>query len=578
MIEIKEFSFWYPGVDSPALRNISLRIEDGETVLILGPSGCGKSTLLLSMNGVVPKLTGGKVKGRVFVDGSDTRITSVASLASTVGLILQDPESQLSNLYVYDEVAFGPENLVLDENEIITRTDDALHRSGLNTLKDRSVFALSGGQKQRVAIAASLAMLPRTMLLDNPTSNLDPVGAAGTYQAIIDLRQDDPDLTIVLADNRPDHIIDIVDRVIVMDQGRLISDGSPQEVFSMQGMQSIKEMGIFLPQLVDMAHCLHEKGYQIDSIPKNLEQALDVIHQLDIRLKSQITSPINQDQPKLPDEQPDVLNLHDIEFEYPTGVRAVNGVTFNIKKGEFLCLVGQNGSGKTTLAKLMVGLLNAAAGEITFLSRNIDEIPLRELIGKVGYVFQYPEHQFVAHNVFDEIAYSLRAMNIPDEEVERRVTQMLGIFSLEGVRDASPLQLSKGQKRRLSVATMLVTKPEVLILDEPMTGQDRKNIENLLSVLNELREQGTTIIDITHDMEHVATYADRVVGMSEGKVVFDGSPEDLFVNAEVLSQLSLEPPIIIPIIKQMRLSGIDLPLSVTTVSRFSQIISVAEVM
>lgn len=577
MIEITDFSFWYPGVDTPTLHDISLRIDDGETILILGPSGCGKSTLLLSMNGVVPQLTGGKVKGRVFVDGHDTRTTPVASLASTVGLILQDPESQLSNLYVYDEVAFGPENLVLTEDEIITRTDEALSRSGLSDLKERSVFALSGGQKQRVAIAASLAMLPRTMLLDNPTSNLDPVGAAETYQAIRELRVDDPGLTIILADNRPDHIIDIVDRVIVMDQGKLTFDDSPQEVFAERGKRIMRDMGIFLPQIVDLTLRLREKGYQIDPIPQNLEQALDVITGLEILTKPQLISTMEEDQQIFQSNQPDVLGLREVEFGYPNGVCAVNGVTLNIKKGEFLCLVGQNGSGKTTLAKLMVGLLKAAGGEITFLGCNIDEIPLHELIGKVGYVFQYPEHQFVAQNVFDEIAYSLRAMSIPGDEVERRVAEMMDIFSLQEVKSVSPLMLSKGQKRRLSVATMLVTKPDVLILDEPMTGQDQRNIESLLSTLNELREQGTTIIDITHDMEHVASYADRVVGMSEGKVVFDGSPVDLFVNLEVLDRLSLEPPLMVPLAEQMRRSGIFLPLSVNTVSRFSDHISEVEV-
>lgn len=568
MIEIKDFTFWYPGVDTPALDDISLTIDDGETVFILGPSGCGKSTLLLAMNGVVPLLTGGKVKGRVFVDGKDTRTTPVASLADTVGLILQDPESQLTNLYVFDEVAFGPENLVLPEEEIITRANTALARSGISELKDRSVFALSGGQKQRVAIAASLAMLPRIMLLDNPTSNLDPVGAVETYQTIRELRLDDPEMTIILADHRPDHIVNLANRIIVMDQGRILYDGTPQQVFEEEGDQLKHNLGIFLPQVVELSLGLKEKGFYINPIPLSLTEALDVIPKLNIDSVDGDIIASEKESYTQEEDQPQILDLRNVEYSYPNGVRAVNGITLNVSKGEFLCLVGQNGSGKTTLAKLMVGLLKASEGEIIFLEQKIDEIPLQDLVGKVGYVFQYPEHQFVERNVYDEIAYSLRAMKVPESEVKEHVIEMMDMFSLSHVQTISPLTLSKGQKRRLSVATMLVTRPKVLILDEPMTGQDHKNITNLLSILNDLRAQGTTIIDITHDMEHVASYADRVVGMSDGRVIFDGSPVDLFVNDEVLELLSLEAPASVKIVRKMRESQIMIPLSANTVDRF----------
>ena len=572
MIKIEEFSFWYPGVEDPALDNISLSINEGETVLIIGPSGCGKSTLLLSINGVVPSLTGGKVKGRVYLVGHDSLTTPVASLASNVGLIFQDPESQLTNLYVYDEVAFGPENLVLTEEDIIARADQALEKSGLSDLKERSVFALSGGQKQRVAIAASLAMLPKIILLDNPTSNLDPVGASETYRAIRELREDDPKKIIVLADHRPDHIVGIVERIIVMNEGKIITDGSPRKLFSLKGDYLKNELGIFLPQIVDLALQIREKGYLVNPIPLNFEEAVDVVSSVDIRLLPREEIKKDIDKANIPVDSEPILDLEDVRFSYPNGVCAVDGVSLKVKRGEFLCLVGQNGSGKTTLAKLMVGLLNASDGIINFLSKNLNEIPLRNLVGRVGYVFQYPEHQFVSHNVFDEIAFSPRAMNVGEDEVLLRTEKMLELFSLKDLRSTSPLLLSKGQKRRLSVATMLITKPEVIILDEPMTGQDQKNITNLLSILNEMRSEGTTIIDITHDMEHVASYADRVVGMAKGKVIFDGSPIDLFVNDTVLEKLSLEPPPIVGLAEVLRDRGKAIPLYVNTITRMMQII------
>jgi energy-coupling factor transport system ATP-binding protein len=577
MIEFVEFTYWYPNVAKPALESISLKIEDGETVLIIGPSGCGKSTLLLAVNAVVPQMTGGKVKGRVFVDGDDTRTTPVATLAATVGLILQDPESQLSNLYVFDEVAFGPENLVLPVQEIYERTNMALQKSGLSDLKDRSVFALSGGQKQRVAIAASLAMLPRTILLDNPTSNLDPLGAVETYRAIRELRQGNPEMTIILADHRPDHIIDIVDRIIVMDEGKIISDGSPRNVYSKNGRKINSELGIFLPQVVDLSLQLEEKGYPIDPIPLTLWEAEEQLSTLNLQVVDELgtgsLSSINRDYSK---NDAQVLELEDVHFSYPNNVHAVNGVTLNVNAGEFLCLVGQNGSGKTTLAKLMVGLLRASSGNINFLGRKIGEIPLRDLVGRVGYVFQYPEHQFVTHNVYDEIAFSLRALKKTESEVEQRTKEMLEMFSLQDAVNTSPLMLSKGQKRRLSVATMLVTYPEVLILDEPMTGQDQKNIKNLLATLNQMRSRGTTIIDITHDMEHVASYGDRVVGMDQGKVIFDGSPVDLFLDQKVLEKLSLEAPPIVELGKILRKTGKPLPKNANTIPRLMEYIHAVE--
>jgi len=576
MITINEFSFWYPGVDNPALDNVSLSINEGETVLIIGPSGCGKSTLLLSMNGVVPSLTGGKVKGRVFIDGHDTRTTPVASLAANVGLILQDPESQLTNLYVYDEVAFGPENLVLPEEDIIARTDQALEKSGLSDLKERSVFALSGGQKQRVAIAASLAMLPKIILLDNPTSNLDPVGAADTYRAIRELREDDPKKIIVLADHRPDHVISIVDRIIVMNEGKIITDGPPRKIFSQKGDYLKNELGIFLPQMVDLMLQIREKGYPVNPVPLSFEETAAVVSSLDVRILPGEGIKEGVDEAEKPSDAEPILDLEDVQFSYPNGVCAVDGVSLKIKQGEFLCLVGQNGSGKTTLAKLMVGLLNVSGGKIKFQNKHINEIPLRDLVGRVGYVFQYPEHQFVSHNVFDEIAFSPRAMNIDEKEVLLRTEKMLELFSLQDMRSASPLLLSKGQKRRLSVATMLITKPEVLILDEPMTGQDQKNITNLLMILNEMRAEGTTIIDITHDMEHVASYADRVVGMAKGKVIFDGSPIDLFVNYPALEKLYLESPPVVSLAEVLRDRGKAVPLCVNTITRMMQVIQERE--
>lgn len=566
MIEFKHFSFWYPEIASPVLDDINLSIADGEKVLVLGPSGCGKSTFLLAMNGVVPQLTGGNVKGRVFINHQDTRDTPVAQLASTVGLILQDPESQLTNLYVFDEVAFGPENLNLEKNEIIRRVDLSLDKAGMNAFRDCSVFALSGGQKQRVAIASAMAMLPNILLLDNPTSNLDPVGSSETYRTIHELANYREVSTIIMADHRPDEVIDLVDRLLVMDKGKIILDGSPREVFEKHGQYLRDELGIFLPQVADIGLRLRHSAWPLSRLPLTIQEAEGQLSEVNLQPKPAALS--LTDAPQKMDHPTDMIRIDHVKFAYPNGPLVVKGVSFDIHEGEFLCLVGKNGSGKTTLAKMVVGLLKPVEGSIYLSGKNIRELPLRNLIGSLGYVFQYPEHQFVTQNVFDEVAYSLRALKVNEEEVQKRVEEILKMFSLEELKTTPPLSLSKGQKRRLSVATMLVTRPMLLILDEPMTGQDQKHIVNLLAILNRLREEGTTIVEITHDMEHVASYADRVVGMSMGEMIFDGSPAELFSNQKLLDQLNLEAPSAVVLADYLRSQGLSIPNRITTADHF----------
>ncbi len=566
MIEFKDFCFWYPDIPTPALDNISLTIPDGQKVLILGPSGCGKSTFLLAINGVVPQLTGGNVKGRVYVDQMDIRHTPVAQLASSVGLILQDPESQLTNLYVFDEVAFGPENLNLPEEEIRQRVNLALEKVGIANLRDSSVFALSGGQKQRVAIAASLAMLPKIMLLDNPTSNLDPVGANETYVTIRELALHDNISTIILADHRPDEIIDMVDRLLIMHQGKIILDGKPRDILNEHCHFLKDELGIFLPQVAELGLGLKAAGWKIHPVPLTIQEAEDQLAKISFA-PSQVP-PTPHSGPGKEPSTAEVIRVEHVKYAYPHGPLVINDISLCIHQGEFVCLVGKNGSGKTTLAKMIVALLKPLSGAVYLDGADIRSILLRDLIGSVGYVFQYPEHQFVAQNVYDEVAFSLRAKQVPEDEVKQRVEEALELFSLQELHAASPLTLSKGQKRRLSVATMLVTRPRLLILDEPMTGQDQKNIHSLLAILNRLRQEGTTIIEITHDMDHVASYADRVIGMSSGKLVFDGKPSELFARTDLLEELSLEAPPPVLLANFLRTRGLTMPDTINTVDRF----------
>jgi energy-coupling factor transport system ATP-binding protein len=567
LLQAERLSYWYPAVgegqaapERAALADVSLSFGPGEVVLVVGPSGSGKSTLIQALIGVVPALTGGAVGGRVLLDGVPVLERGLAGVAATAGLVLQDPESQLTNLDVEGEVVFGPENLGLPREEIARRLDESLEAAGIAYLRDRFVYALSGGQKQRVAIAAGLAMRPRVLLLDSPTSNLDPLGSAETLQAIVRLWQEQRVELIVMAAHRVDDLLPYATRVVVLDGGRVRFDGTPDEVFGQHLVTLRDELGIFVPEVCELAVEARGLGGRM---PRTIAEAAALLKEahvapgradFDERVAGELPlgaihrAPTGSSAVGAQFFAPDngevipAVEVTDVHFAYTPERPVLQGVSLTVRPGELLALLGQNGTGKTTLAKNIAGLYRPSRGRIKLGGVDVTASTDHLRTGKVGYVFQYPDHQFVALTVDDELAYGPRARGVPEPEIAARIDTMLARFHLEAARDVPPYSLSMGEKRRLSVATMLILEPDVLILDEPTTGQDRQNTVALMSILRqEARERGMTVIQITHDMEQVAAYADRVVVMDGGQIVFDGEARGLFADEPLLLRCHLTP-------------------------------------
>lgn len=551
-IGVANLSFRYADAVRWALRDISFSVAAGETLLVLGPSGCGKSTLALCLNGLIPQQIEGELQGEVRIWGQPHSVQSSEVWKTSelwtgsrwVGEVFQDPETQIVMPRVDEEVAFGLENMGLPPDEMPGRITEALALVGLGDQPRAWVDSLSGGEKQRLALAAVLAMQPGILVLDEPTANLDPAAAHAFFQTLARLKAE-RGTTIVLIEHRLDAALPLVDRIVAMNQsGQIIAQGTTAEVFS--GRQAaLAEQGIWLPQTCLLTQSLARRGWPLAGCPLALDEVEASLRRL---LQDTVIHPHPNPLPMRERGRAPSLTQHgpavaiaDLSFAYPGNPPALRGVDLTIERGRFFALVGGNGSGKTTLAKHLVGLLRPAAGQVEILGRLARDQSRAELARQVGYVFQNPEHQFVTQRVADELAYSLRG-RWGKEEADQRVAELLRVFGLTGYEDANPFALSQGQKRRLSVATMLALRQPVLILDEPTFGQDQQSTAALMGILQTLHAEGVTIIFITHDMQLVAEYADHVAVMHEGRVICQGEPRALFQDAALLQQASLALP------------------------------------
>lgn len=540
LIDIAGATIKYVGRKDPALVNLTLSFQAGETVLLLGASGCGKSTLALALNGLIPHSMGATMSGRIVVDGLDTQQATVADLAQKVGIVFQDPEAQFVTLKVEDEIAFGLENLRRDPMAMRTAVDEALAAVNMPDAGEREVFKLSGGEKQRIALASLLAMEPSVLVFDEPTANLDPVGTRDVFALIAEYKGKRKH-TILLIEHKLDELMHLIDRVVVLGEcGALLADGSPRIVFDRHAT-ALREHGVWMPQVCLLAHALRARGVALDAFPVTLEDTAHLFSILDLRLPlANAPVTVGNRKPAIENRAPavEVRHLSCVR----AGRRVLDNVSLTVAQGEFIAIVGANGAGKTTLAQHLMGILHTPQGTVFIEGQDVNTISSRDLIERVGYVFQNPEHQFIADSVFDEVAYGLRVKGLPVSDVEAQTTTMLERFGLLRLAKANPFTLSHGQKRRLSVATMLAVGQHILILDEPTFGQDQRNAEALMRLLRDLHRDGRTIIVITHDMALVAEHAERVVVMNAGKLIFDGDVHDLFAQSELLREARLTPP------------------------------------
>jgi energy-coupling factor transporter ATP-binding protein EcfA2 len=522
LIRIRELSFSYNGADKPALSKINLTIEDGQFVLITGASGGGKSTLCRCFNGLVPHFYGGRIGGKAEVQGMDILTHPPRELATKVGMVFQDPENQLVTSDVEREIAFGLENLGYPKNLIARRIEEALDTAGIANLRFARNNELSGGEKQKVAIASVLALHPEILVLDEPTSELDPQSAEEVLR-LLERLNDELGLTVILIEQRLDRVVHLVDRILVMGGGEIIADGTPREVMG----GDIDGLGIGLPPVIRLMRKLQGKDPPLNGLPLTVK---DARLQLQKVLQGVKTAEFAGGGAKAET----VLNMDKLWFSY--GERAVlRNINLDIDRGEFIAIMGRNASGKTTLVKQFNGLLKPTRGRVRLEGVDTRKSTAAELSQKVGYVFQNPNDHLFADTVEDEIAFSLRNRGADEAEITRAVEQMLDEFELTRYRKSYPRNLSGGEKQRVALASVLAAEPEVIILDEPTRGMDYLLKKKLINYLDDYRRRGNTVIMVSHDVETVAECARRVVLLSEGRVVVVGNKREVLAKALLFS-------------------------------------------
>lgn len=525
MIKVENFSFYYSDSEKPALQDVNLSIQDGEFILITGPSGSGKSSLCRCFNGLIPNFYGGKLEGRVEVQGLNIKDHPTSELAGKVGMVFQDPENQLVSTDIEREIAFGLENLGTPKSTIVKRIEESLDIVGIPHLRHVNLQELSGGEKQKIAIASVLALHPEILVLDEPTSQLDPKGAEDVL-TIIERLNDELGITVILIEHRLDRVIHLIDRLIIMHEGRIMADGNPREVLR---KEQIQKTGIGIPPIIKLAQHLQAQKGEIGKLPLTVKEARIMLDGFLRNPSKSISLDGKQYQSKK------AIEVENLYYVYPAGSTALKNVSLTIYEGEFVAILGRNASGKTTLVKHFNGLLKPTKGKVTVRGINTLEATTAELAKKVGYLFQNPNDHLFADTVEEEIAFTTEHLNLTEREAELKVKLALEKFNLSEIKDQYPRSLSGGEKQRVALASVTVRDPKILILDEPTRGMEYGLKKELMNFLNEYRREGNTIVLVTHDIETVAEHADRVILLSEGKVIADGTTRDVLSEALLFS-------------------------------------------
>ncbi|MDQ0199721.1 ABC transporter ATP-binding protein [Neobacillus ginsengisoli] len=567
IIQLKNVTYTYEDEIEPVLKNLSLEIFEGEFVLLVGPSGSGKSTICQTFNGIIPNVLEGEIEGEIIVDSKDVLKLELKDLATSMGLVFQDPDAQLCNIYVEDEIAFAPENLKVDPNEIRLRIKDSLEKVGMQGFEARKVFELSGGQKQKVGIASVLSMKPKILVLDNATANLDPQATKDIFD-LLQLLHTEYGHTIVVVENKIDDLMHLADRVIVIEDGQVVSQGTPREILK-HSFDHLINMGLWVPEISELAVKLQQIGFSFEKFPITVEEATEELQGKWNQAFLQSSRSFRYES-----ELPDCITVKNLNYHYPNGTYALKDVSFSIKKGDFVAILGTNGSGKTTLVKHLMGIIRSPKNTIFLNGEDIHYKQLLDMTEHIGYVFQNPEHQFVTDNVFEETIYSLKVQHgigkdddIPQEIVQQGIKSLKSINLLEA-KDKHPFVLSGGEKRRLSVVASLILGQDIVILDEPTTGQDYASATKLLELCHRLQQLGKTVIMITHDIRLMCKWANIAIVMHNGEKIYYGDTSDLFLQEDILKKASLIEPPISKLAK--RLAGDNLEQGIITIEQFIQ--------
>lgn len=525
MLTVRQLSFRYKKARHQTLRQVDFHLARGERLTVLGPSESGKSTLALCLNGLIPRLIKGDFQGEVLVAGCSTRTCRPRHLAVRVGVLFQDFESQLFCTRVDQEVAFGPENLGLPRAEISRRVQATLARLGLTRLATREPATLSGGQKQLLALASVLSLQPQLLVLDEPTSDLDPWRVEDLLHTLDRLRQEQELSLLLLGQDL--RLTQHCDRIAVLAHGHIIADGPPGEI--LRQVETFRRLGLRPPPLAALFHDL-----ECDELPLTLEEAEAVARKLGWPNYPQAAAPGLQ----AATPGPEILALRDVSFQYPGGPPIFQDLSVSFGQGELTAILGPNGSGKTTLLKLLRGLLSPGTGEVWVspASDNPASAP------RLGFVFQNPDYQLFAEQVWEEVAFGPRLLGLGTAAVAARVESALKQVNLLELAEEDPFSLTKGQRQRLAVASVLAMAPTVIILDEPTTGLDHTEQLGMMELIRDLNRQGHTIIMVTHSMWAAAEYARRLIILQEGRIVLDGPTRKVLAQEETLAQCHLYPP------------------------------------
>lgn len=537
MIKINNLSFSYSSNPQKALDNISFEISSGEFVVIMGQDAAGKSTLLKTFNGIIPHLIKGKFDGEVLLNNKNTLSSSVSDLSKIAGPVFQDFETQIFSTRVNLEVAFGPENLGLSWDEIDKRIKSCLGITGLKGFENRDPSTLSGGEKQRLCIASILALNPEILCLDEPTTDLDPIGKEEVFNLTKKFFKNKK-LTFCLIEHESEEVLS-ADRIVVIKDGKIKASGPPLDIF--KNTELLAQNGIKQPQIIELNR---KYNYDIKDF-SDMNETYSIFSSKGRINKNKFEELCKNDKEKKRRLGEKVLEVENLHFYYTPERAVLSNINLEIRKGEFVGILGPNGSGKTTLVKHFNGLLKPSRGYVKILGKDTKSQKLISIGQKVGYVFQNPDHQIFSHTVEDEVSFGPKLLGLEDTEIKIRVEESLEVVGLLNFRQHDPFSLTKGQRQRLAVASVLASRPEIIILDEPTTGLDYKEIRNIMNLVSGLNNKGFTIIMVTHSIWVAAEYSNRLIIMKDGKIAKDGTTREVLADEELLKKSSIKlPPLI----------------------------------
>lgn len=533
---LEKVSYLYPNSSKLAIKDISLTIRKGEFLGIIGPTGAGKTTLCLTLNGIVPQFYGGRFFGRATVAGMDTLDHSVSRLSGHVGAVFEDPEIQLTANSVENEIAFALENRGVPRTEILRRIPRVLEAVRLEKCEKKDPQSLSGGQKQRLAIAAALAIQPDLLILDEPTSQLDPIGTQEVFTTVEELKRE-LGITIVMVSHAAEEMAEFADRIALLSQGKLIDIGTPDAIYSQVDLLTAHH--IRSPQVSQIFFDICQKGLAMPRIPVTIAAGRTTISSL--ITTNQLAPPPNFPPPTVPNSRP-ILSVQNLEYVYADGTQALHQVSLDIHAGEYLLIVGQNGAGKSTLVKHFLNLLQPTAGKVLVRDQETKGFSVSDLAHSIGYLAQNPDNQIFNTTVEKEVAFALNYQGYSRASVAQQTTESLQAMQLLEHRNSHPLSLPKGERARIVIAALLAMLPEIIILDEPTTGQDYQGARAILEVSRQLHQTGKTVIVITHHLYLMPEYAERTIVMGQGTILLDAPLRQAYHQTDLLQSTYLMPP------------------------------------